>query len=58
MPHNYNLSQEAEDDILDAYIWYGQQRAGLGEEFLECLDKARQAIMQSPTAYNIRHKRM
>lgn len=44
MPYKYNLSQEAEDDMLEAYLWYEQQKTGLGEEFLESLDKAHQSI--------------
>lgn len=57
MPYNYNLSSEAEDDMLEAYIWYKQQRSGLGEEFLESLDQARQSILQNPSTYRIRYKK-
>ncbi len=57
MPYNYNLSQEAEDDMLEAYVWYEQQKSGLGEEFLESLDKARQAILHNPETYRIRYKK-
>lgn len=57
MPYRYNLSQEAEDDILKAYVWYEQQRAGLGEEFLESLDKASQLIAKSPSTYRTRYKK-
>lgn len=57
MPFNYNLSQEAEDDMLEAYIWYEQQNPGLGEEFLESLDKASLAIVQNPDTYRIRYKK-
>jgi toxin ParE1/3/4 len=46
MSYNYNLSREAEDDMLEAYVWYERQKPGLGEEFLESLDKASQAILQ------------
>ena len=53
MPYSYHLSSEAEDDILEAYIWYEQQRSGLGEDFLESLDKAHQSILQNPTPYLI-----
>jgi plasmid stabilization system protein ParE len=54
MPYNYNLSQEAENDMLEAYTWYEQQRVGLGEEFLESLDKACQSIIQNPAGYRTR----
>jgi len=57
MRYSYNLSQEAEDDMLEAYIWYEQQRSGLGEEFLESLDQARQSILQNPATYPVRYKK-
>ena len=57
MPYNYNLSQEAEDDILEAYVWYEEQRVGLGEEFLDALDKARQTLLLNPTTYRARYKK-
>jgi plasmid stabilization system protein ParE len=55
MPYSYDLSKEAEDDMLEAYIWDEQQKSGLREEFLESLDKASLAIVQSPDAYRIRY---
>ena len=30
---SYNLSNEAEDDLLEAYIWYEQQREGRERNF-------------------------
>lgn len=57
MPFNYKLSGEAEDDILEAYTWYEQQKSGLGEEFLESLDQARQSILVNPATYRIRYKK-
>jgi hypothetical protein len=56
MPYSYNLSKEAEDDMLEAYVWYEQQRAGLGEEFLESLDNAHQSIIKNPKTYRVRFK--
>ena len=57
MPYKYNLSKEAEGDMFEAYVWYEQKRAGLGEEFLESLDKAEQSIIQNPATYRTRYKR-
>lgn len=57
MPYNYNLSQEAEDDILEAYVWYEEQRAGLGEEFLDALDIACQTLLLNPATYRVRYKK-
>jgi len=53
----YQLSKEAEDDLLDAYNWYEQQKVGLGDEFLESLDRAQRAIVQNPEAYRVRYRK-
>ena len=57
MPYSYNLSQEAEDEMLEAYLWYEQQRTGLGEEFFKSLDDAFQSIVQNPATYRLRYKK-
>jgi len=33
-----SLTPDAAQDVDEAYAWYENQRAGLGEEFLGCLD--------------------
>ena len=38
-------------------LWYEKQKAGLGEEFLESLDAAGQAISGNPITYRIRYKK-
>jgi hypothetical protein len=43
------IAQEAEQDIADSYAWYEDRRAGLGEEFLSCVDAYIQAICRTPT---------
>jgi plasmid stabilization system protein ParE len=35
---------EAERDIAEAFSWYEDQRAGLGEDFLTCLDASLQGL--------------
>jgi len=32
------VAPEAEQDLAEAYGWYEERRAGLGEEFLSCID--------------------
>jgi toxin ParE1/3/4 len=39
---------EAEVDITDAAIWYEQQRAGLGQEFVAAVDLAIASISENP----------
>ncbi len=47
------LAPEVERDLTEAYEWYEQQRAGLGEEFLSCVDASIQTIYRNPQIYEI-----
>ncbi len=42
------LAPEAEQDVAEAYAWYEGRRAGLGEDFLSCVDACIQAICRTP----------
>lgn len=42
------IAPEAERDIAEAYDWYEDRRAGLGEEFLGCVDACIDGIARSP----------
>ena len=57
MHYNYQLSEEAESDIYESYIWYESQQSKLGEKFLSSLDAAKQSIVISPATYRIRNKK-
>jgi plasmid stabilization system protein ParE len=46
-------ASEAEQDVADAYGWYEGQRAGLGEEFLNCVDACIEAIRRTPEMHAI-----
>lgn len=50
------IAPEAESDITEAYGWYESQRAGLGEEFLCCLDARIQSICRMPELYATVHE--
>ena len=58
MPAKYRLSSESEADIVVGYQWYEGKREGLGEEFLESLEQAKEAIISSPTTFRIRYKKV
>ncbi|HLG17409.1 MAG TPA: type II toxin-antitoxin system RelE/ParE family toxin [Blastocatellia bacterium] len=45
------FAPEVEQDVLEAYAWYEIQRAGLGEEFLTCVDACIQTIRRHPEMY-------
>ena len=46
------IAPEASQDIDEAYGWYECQRAGLGEEFLNCVDACVQAICRMPEMHS------
>lgn len=50
------LEPEAEDDLGDAYRWYEEQRAGLGREFLQCVENVFDRIRRSPEMHAVTYK--
>ena len=48
MLFKYFLSAEAEDDVLESYVWYENQKEGLGEKFLSALELARDLNLANP----------
>ena len=46
MKHKYHPA--AGNELCDAAVWYEQQRAGLGDEFLDEVDLAITAILELP----------
>lgn len=57
MPYSYQLSEEAEEDVFEGYLWYEEQQAGLGEDFLDTLDYAKESILSNPEMYPIRYNK-
>jgi plasmid stabilization system protein ParE len=47
------LTSEAEQDIAEAFAWYENQRNGLGEEFVNCVEACLEAIRRSPKMHAI-----
>jgi toxin ParE1/3/4 len=46
----------AEKDITESYTWYNQEQEGLGDTFLEELEKSFDLIEMNPDLYQIRYK--
>jgi toxin ParE1/3/4 len=44
------ITPEAEEDLADAKAWYERQRAGLGAEFVLCVEEALDRISRLPEA--------
>ena len=50
------FTSEAEQDITEAYRWYEDRRAGLGEDFLSCVEACLGVIGRSPEMYAVVHE--
>ncbi|MBI5570902.1 MAG: type II toxin-antitoxin system RelE/ParE family toxin [Desulfomonile tiedjei] len=50
------IRPEAEGDIEDAYKWYESKRAGLGSDFLLCVEEGLSKILRSPEMYAVVHR--
>ena len=50
------FAPEFEQDIDEAYAWYEDQRRGLGEEFLGCVDACIQGIVRTPELHTKVHQ--
>lgn len=50
------LRPEAEEDLLDAATWYEQHRERLGQEFLDAVDAALEAIAEQPQRHPVVHR--
>ena len=50
------LAPEVEKDITEAFAWYEDQRAGLGEEFLASVEAALEAIRRNPESRSAVHE--
>jgi plasmid stabilization system protein ParE len=48
------FTPEAMLDVSNAFWWYEEQRIGLGDELLDCLDDAYVRITQNPEHHPIR----
>ncbi len=56
MPAEFILHPEIEADIAEAYSWYEARRAGLGEEFLGCVEACLESIRRTPQVHAAVHE--
>jgi hypothetical protein len=49
------LRPEVREELNEAYIWY-EQKLGLGDEFLDCVDETLNRISQMPESYAVAHR--
>ena len=50
------LRPAAEADLQEAYEWYEQREAGLGADFMRCVDGCVQLICRHPEMYPTIHR--
>lgn len=48
MSYGLEFRPEAEEDLRSTYLWYEWQRAGLGEQFLLCVEAALALVRDNP----------
>jgi hypothetical protein len=59
MKEDYSLliSDEANEDILNAFLWYESVRDGLGKNFELCLEAEFNRLLRNPHQYRIQYKK-
>lgn len=50
------IAPEVERDLVEASAWYESRRAGLGENFLDCVDACVAAICRMPEMHTAVHE--
>jgi plasmid stabilization system protein ParE len=56
MPYPLIINPEAELDLEHAVNWHNDQRPGLGQRFLECVEEAIDRIRKMPELHAITHR--
>ncbi len=57
MNYRLTISEAAEDDILQAFLWYEQQLPNLGDRFEKHISSATLTILENPLKFEIRYGR-
>lgn len=55
MSYTVDISQAAEDDIRYAFLWYEEQKEGLGFDFEDHFSKAIDSIQSNPLKTQVRY---
>jgi plasmid stabilization system protein ParE len=54
MGYTYRLNQQAHDEYIAAFEWYELKQDGLGERFMDCVEKRLKQIVAHPEYYSKR----
>ena len=50
------IKPSAEKDMEEAYVWYNQKQDGLGNRFLDQVERSLQYVVNNPHQYQFRYK--
>jgi len=53
VPKTLILTEDAQQDLDDAYHWYQEQNHGLGQEFIRCVDAKLSEISRNPLHHQV-----
>ena len=56
MNYQIIIRPEAEAEISESYAWYEERLAGLGSDFILCIDAIFNSISRSPNQYPVVYK--
>lgn len=56
MSYTLVIKPLAEKDIAETYTWYNEEQEGLGDTFLDQLERSLEFIEKNPGQYQIRYK--
>jgi hypothetical protein len=57
MNYTYQVHPLVGKDFDEGYIWYEEKQKGLGERFINAVDKTIKQILQNPEVYGSRSKK-
>jgi len=56
MRYQLIIKKHAEQDAIEAALWYNEQKQGLGNEFLLSLDSKLENIKNNPSIYAVKYR--
>lgn len=58
MKYDLIIKEEADEDVVNAFLWYEEQKEGLGDKFLLCLDEYYSVIIENPYIYEAKYNKL
>jgi plasmid stabilization system protein ParE len=55
MAYPYRIHEKAHEEYIEAYLWYELEKARLGDQFMDSVEKKLQQISEHPEFYSRKH---